>query len=193
MKNKKIALLILVMVMAVYAQKMFAPGIERGNSQEDLDRKLVAAVWPDSDCINRAVKELLVVKNLLKNGANINGHDLAGTPILHIVVSKGSSDMLKIFLSEPKINVNIVDGNGESALWAAGNQLEAIYLLLEKGIDLAIKNKKGETFMEMLGNKIDHAKKELEKQKNNKAYQTLIEYGEATKKFIEVWLSFNGK
>lgn len=53
---------------------------------------------------------------LLRGGAQINAADKFGSTALHRAVSKCNMSVIELLLNQPKINVNAMDCEGNSAL-----------------------------------------------------------------------------
>lgn len=61
------------------------------------------------------------VRLLLDAGADVNAKDNPGSTALTIATWNGSTDSVKILLEDVNIDVNILDGSGDSALGLAEN------------------------------------------------------------------------
>ena len=87
-------------------------------------------------------------KLLIKKGININTHikGIYDTALL-IACKRPDSKMVEMLIQSNEINVNKQDKDGNTALHIACRLCEAdiVELLMKKGIDINIKNKKGQT------------------------------------------------
>jgi hypothetical protein len=101
----------------------------------DLNKLLIAAVGG---------RRFSAVQELVRRGANINGKDISGSPILFF--ARSSPEMTKLLL-ELGTDPNVSDDFGEPALIAAAkvNQAETVKTLIEGGADINIRDKKGNT------------------------------------------------
>jgi hypothetical protein len=81
--------------------------------------------------------------------------DVNATNPLNVAMSMKSLEINKLFLSRPDINVNAVDGRGETVLFYAGHRWTKekfsiiLDLLIKAGIDSTIKDKDGKTVFDV--------------------------------------------
>jgi ankyrin repeat protein len=84
------------------------------------------------------------LKFLLMNGLDINSKRLSENSPLHMAAAKGKSDIIQFLIEEKKVDVNIQNTYGNTAL-AQNLQPEVVALLLKYGADVNITNNTGAT------------------------------------------------
>jgi ankyrin repeat protein len=96
------------------------------------------------------------VKNYLDNGFNVNTINIHNQPRLMDACAYGYTEMVELFLNHPKININIQDNDGYTALiFASVNSQYHIVkrLLIEPKINIELKNSKGYFFINKIKDK----------------------------------------
>jgi len=97
-------------------------------------------------CVDQNVN---LVKNLLKEGANVNLQDKSGWTALHFASQECNYEIIKLLLEHSAV-VDIEDSYGNTPLWRAlfnvrddDERGKAVKLLLRHGADKYKKNKSG--------------------------------------------------
>ena len=115
------------------------------NSRDDSDTG--KTVLHKACCENASVE--LITKLLKKYKADVNCRDNNGEAALHFAASWGRSDVVKILLQVPGIDVNVRDTKGMTPLNAGSregdNAYDAIEMLVKRKADLAIGDEDGWT------------------------------------------------
>lgn len=95
-------------------------------------------------------KDLEIIRYLISNGADINKPDNKGSTLVGNCCSLGKLDLIAL-LFELGANFNVIDGVGQPAIYLAAmtetnsNKQGLVKYLVEQGVDINIKNKKGDT------------------------------------------------
>ncbi len=110
---------------------------------------------------------LLIIKDLINAGADLNLVDNNGTTLLMRAVQTGCNKIVSLLL-ENGANINLVNKDGATALiWAAFIKApEIIYLLVISGADTTIVNNQDQTFFDIIKDKPECLE----------AYERAIEY-----------------
>lgn len=96
--------------------------------------------------------KIKIIKILL-NAPTIdpNNYPPNSSPPLHWTIINGKWECLKLLLSHPKININVLDENGNTSLFAAIHSyfttLSIEKMLLNNKLDITIANKEGNTIL----------------------------------------------
>lgn len=104
-------------------------------------------------------------KQLIEDGADIEGKDELGMTCLVIACSKGNLDIVKLLL-EKGANVNAPAADGTTPLMAVAGSgsvygVEISEMLLKKGADATVRNKDGKTAVNFANEKGDKKLAEL--------------------------------
>jgi ankyrin repeat protein len=95
-----------------------------------------------------ATSNVTAARFLLSKGANPNVADRNGATPLHVAACCASTtDVIKLILETKKVDINVRDKNGQTALLYAvrGNRVDNVDYLLENGADPAIHDENGDT------------------------------------------------
>lgn len=96
-------------------------------------------------------KHAEVVNVLLEAGTDVNAVTKAGKTALEVAVTWEHPSVLEILLAHKGININRADNSGNTALMEAAKagKLTALKMLLAAGADASIKNKRGQTALDL--------------------------------------------
>ncbi|XP_048239578.1 uncharacterized protein LOC124112111 isoform X2 [Haliotis rufescens] len=122
--------------------KLFLPVSDVNAQDSDGDTALHCSVLSDKPHSHE------VIQALVEKGADVGIKNKEGEIPLHCAASKQCVECVKLFL--PVSDVNAQDSDGDTALHSSvlsdeGHCHEVIQTLVEKGADVGIKNKEGET------------------------------------------------
>lgn len=99
-----------------------------------------------------------IVKLLLQQpGISVNTQTKKGDTALILAAFLGYSDIVKMLLTVSGININAQNKDGITALMNALSHKEVLKLLLDAGADPNLKNKDGDTFMDLADEEIKPA------------------------------------
>lgn len=92
-----------------------------------------------------------VIKALLEAGTDVNAITKSGKTALDVAVTWEHPSVLEILLAHTGINVNLADSNGNTPLMTAAKagKLTALKMLLAAGADAFVKNKRGQTALDL--------------------------------------------
>jgi ankyrin repeat protein len=90
-----------------------------------------------------------IAKMLVAKGAVVTTTSKFGTTMLHAAATSGSVDMIQFFIDKGA-DINALNSEGCSPIWATTlwiSPLEAFNALLNKGADIKVRDKNGETLL----------------------------------------------
>ena len=96
-----------------------------------------------------------IIEWLLECGANPNSQDKNGYTALHFSAQESHVETTKLLLQHD-VNVNLQDINGNTASWVAimywngGTNFETLKMLIDKGANLYLKNKAGNSAIKLI-------------------------------------------
>ncbi len=113
--------------------------------------------YPEKNFLQMALssRNTSIIKMLLEAPAiNVNSYPPGSYPPLHwaIIIANGTCDHLHLLLKHPKININILDEQGNTCLFTVINNflVHTFFIgktLLDNKLDITIANKKGNTIL----------------------------------------------
>jgi excisionase family DNA binding protein len=88
-----------------------------------------------------------IVRQLLDKGANVNAQNNKGWTALMFAVSMGDADTMRLLLKAKRIDANLTDAEGKTALMQAAseNNLDSARILLAHKVDASVADRAGET------------------------------------------------
>ncbi|MGI8654367.1 MAG: ankyrin repeat domain-containing protein [Pyrinomonadaceae bacterium] len=88
-----------------------------------------------------------IVRQLLDKGANVNAQNNKGWTALMFAVSMGDADTMRVLLKAKRIDANLTDAEGKTALMQAAseNNLDSARILLAHKVDANVADRAGET------------------------------------------------
>ena len=120
--------------------KSVAMEVDSKNGREEETALKILAGKPEQEAVEIAM-------GLLGKGANINLVDKHQRSPLHEAAVSDNLDMLKMLLAQDKIELDLQDDKGNTALMdaAANNKYDAVRLLVEAKADIDLRNRAGKT------------------------------------------------